>query len=67
MPRPETIPPAPVTLLEVDFGDAELVVREWPDGAFTLDLNDERVAVSAEQMMEIVGAFMEIGKTKGWT
>lgn len=54
-------------LLEVALGDAELIVREHPQGDFTLHLNDEQIVVTAEQLQTIVGGFVTIGHTKGWT
>jgi len=54
-------------LLEVELGDSELVVREHPDGLFTIDVNDERLVVNAEQLQPIVVGFARIGQLKGWT
>jgi hypothetical protein len=65
MPRVERT--APSVLVEVDFGDAELFVREHPDGKFTIDLNDERVVATADQMRDIVAGFVRIAQEKQWT
>lgn len=65
MPRVERAPAA--ILFEADLGDGELVVREHPDGQFTIDLNDARTVINVERMQEIVGGFMQIGRIKGWT
>jgi hypothetical protein len=66
-PRPAAPQPR-APLLEVDFGDTELVVREHPDGLFTVHVDDQQpLVVNAEQMQQIIGGFMQIGKAKGWT
>jgi len=66
MPRPDRVPPPAVTLLEADFGDAELVVKEHADGMVTIDLDDTRLLVNEAQFQTIVGGFAKIGKEKGW-
>lgn len=62
-----TVAEARAPILEVDLGDAELVLREHPDGLFTLRLNDEEIVVNGEQLQTIVGGFLQVGQTKGWT
>ena len=63
-----TVAEARAPLLEVDFGDSALVVREHPDGLFTILINnDEPLIANADQMQTIVGGFMQIGASKGWT
>ena len=65
MPRPNVVP-APVTLLEADFADSELLEKEHADGMFTVDLDDTRLVVNEAQFQTIVVGFVKIGKEKGW-
>jgi hypothetical protein len=68
--KPFTPPPAsdprPVRWVEVDFGDTELVVQEFPDGMFAMDLDEKRLLVNGDQMQQVVGAFLRLGKEQGW-
>jgi hypothetical protein len=59
--------PPPVVWLELDLGDTAVVVREWPDKMFTLDLDDTRLVATADQMREIVEPLVALAKEKGWT
>jgi hypothetical protein len=52
--------PAAMTLIELDFGDSELIVREHPDGVFTLDVNDTRLVLSREDFHLIARAFASL-------
>lgn len=62
--KPDVAPP--VVWLELDLGDTELVVREHSDGAFTLDVDDTRVVLNADQMRDIVLPLVTLGRAKGW-
>jgi hypothetical protein len=62
-----TAPTQPVRLLDVDLADAAIVVEEHPDGAYTLDVSDTRLVLTPDQLQVIIGAFLQLGKTKGWT
>lgn len=64
VPRPK--PAQPTTLLEVDLGDTALVVREHADGLLTIEVNDERLIVNADQFHTVVTGFVAIGRAKGW-
>ena len=59
-------PVQPIHWIETDFGDGELIVREFSDGNFILEVNDERLIVSQEQMSAIVLDFLKIARAKGW-
>jgi hypothetical protein len=53
-----------------DFGDSDVIVREFPDGIFAVQVNGSRegeVLLRPEDMQRLVGAFERIGKDKGWT
>ena len=67
MPRDVPAPEPPTTLLEVDLGDSELVVREHPDGMFTLDMPEPRLVAGPEHFEQIVRGFDAIARAKGWT
>jgi hypothetical protein len=60
-------PPSDVAVVDLDFWDSELIVREWSDGRFTLHVNGEVVVLSAEDMQRVVEAFARVGRAKGWT
>jgi hypothetical protein len=64
MPQPA---PAPVTLIELDFGDADLTVKHFPDGMYTVSVDGERLLVNKEQFQQIVQRFTELGVERGWT
>jgi hypothetical protein len=67
-PKPvERKPLSVVTRLDLDFGDAGLVVQEFSDGMFAVEVDGYRLLVNTEQMQEIVGAFDRLGKEQGWT
>lgn len=53
-------------LAEVEFGDADLVVTEHPDGLFTLNLSDSQVVLDGAALAKVMYAFIDIGRTKGW-
>ena len=53
-------------LLELDFSDDELVVRQHPDGLYTIDMALGRLVLNEEQFGEVVTGFVEIGRAKGW-
>jgi hypothetical protein len=59
--------PGSISAIEVDLADTALVVHEYADGMFTLDLDSTRLVASAADMEAIVRAFATIGKAKGWT
>ena len=59
-------PVQPIQWIELDFGDGELIVREFSDGNFVLEVNDERLIVSQDQMAGIVRDFLKLGQAKGW-
>ena len=53
-------------LLELDFSDDELVVRQHPDGLYSVDVATGRLLVNEEQMRDIVREFARLGNEKGW-
>jgi hypothetical protein len=66
--REESTRKAPVQWVDADFGDTALAVYEFDDGMFTVVVDDDhRLLVNADQMQQIVGGFLRIGKEKGWT
>lgn len=46
-------------LIEVDFGDTELVVRRHPDGMVTIEIPEERVVISEADFQRVLRAFCE--------
>jgi hypothetical protein len=59
--------PTATTRLELDFGDADLVVREFSDGMWAIEVNGmDRLLVNTDQMRDIVTGFVAIGRAKGW-
>lgn len=65
-PRQRAAPSAD-TRLELDFGDADLIVQEFGDGMWSVAVDGYRLIVSTEHMQRIVGGFARLGKDKGWT
>jgi hypothetical protein len=65
MPLP-TAPQPTVTHADLDFGDQGLTLVEFSDGVFALTIDDTRLLVNVEQMQHVVGAFVRLGKDKGW-
>lgn len=60
MPKREAAQlPAPETLLELDLGDDELVVKQHPDGMVTFEHAEPRLLVNEEQFKQILDAFEE--------
>lgn len=59
---------APKRWVEIDLGDTEITVEEFPDGMFVLRLNGdgEPLVLNAEQMSGVVRSFVTFGKDKGW-
>lgn len=67
-PKPvERRPITAATRVDLDFGDAALVVQEFSDGMWAVEVDGYRLLVSTEHMQEIVGGFARIGKEQGWT
>ena len=44
-------------LLELDFGDADLVVRLHPDGMYTIDIPEPRLLLNEEQYVKVLKGF----------
>jgi hypothetical protein len=65
MPLPAAPRPT-VTHADLDFGDQGLVIVEFSDGMFSVTIDNERLLVNLEQMQQVVGAFVRLGKDKGW-
>jgi len=66
-PRVRPEPAAATTLLELDFGDQELIVAEYADGVVVVRIDDgTRLVLDLEQLREVVRGFRDIGKKKGW-
>jgi hypothetical protein len=63
---PHTAPRPTITHADLDFGDQGLVVVEFSDGVFAVSIDDERLLVNVDQMQQVVGAFVRLGKEKGW-
>jgi hypothetical protein len=53
--------------LELDFADADFVVRAFSDGMWALEVDGYRLLVDTKQMQTIVGGIARIGKEEGWT
>ncbi len=66
-PRPRPAPVAPTVLLELDLGDQELVVAEYPDGVIVLRVDDHPLRLDAAQLESLVAAFRTLGTARGWT
>ncbi len=49
-------------LLELEFGDSELVVRRHPDGMVTIDIPEPRLLVNEAQFQQIVKGFRNINR-----
>ena len=47
-------------LLELDFSDDELVVRQHPDGMFTIDIAGGRLLLNREQFDQALKGFRQI-------
>lgn len=52
------------TLLELDFGDAEFVVKHHPDGMYTVEMSSERLVLNEEQLLEMLRAFQRETKRR---
>ncbi len=66
-PRERPAPLEATTLLELAFGDQELVVAEYRDGVIVVRIDDgTRLLLDAEQLREVVQGFRSVGKAKGW-
>jgi hypothetical protein len=59
-------PPPPTEHADLDLGDGAIIVREFADGAFTLDVNNDRMVLSATEMQALARAFVAIAVRKGW-
>lgn len=69
MPKPNArpAPPPPTRWIDIDLGDTEVVLEEFPDGAFVLHVPvDGRLVLDRDQVQAIVGGFDRLGKEKGW-
>ena len=47
-------------LLELDFSDDELVVRQHPDGMFTIDMALGRLVLNEQQFFQVLEGFIEV-------
>lgn len=56
-----------LVLLELDFGDNELIVRQHPDGMYTLDVSDPRLVLSAQDFQRVVDGVMEAWRRRPGT
>lgn len=56
----------PTTWLEVELGDSDVTVIEYPDGMFKLEIDGGETLLNAEQMQAVTAAFMAMRKAKGW-
>ncbi len=55
------------TSIDLDFGDTDLLVRQFSDGMWSISVDDSQLLIDSEQMQRVVGAFLRIGKELGWT
>lgn len=58
----------PVELIDIDFGDTDFKVTEYPDGMFEVEMGGTSPAlvVNAEQFKGIVLELARVGKERGW-
>ena len=49
-------------LLELDFSDDELVVRQHPDGLYTIDMSIGRLVLNEEQFQQVVEGFTKLNR-----
>lgn len=65
--KERTAAQAPTMWIEADFGDAELTLREFPDGMFELRIDaGNRLLLNVEQMQQLADDVVIFAKTKGW-
>lgn len=68
-PKPK-VRPEPTTTVHIalDFEDQELIVRQFSDGVWAIEVDGYRLLLNTDdQMQRVVGAFGQLGKAQGWT
>lgn len=55
-----------VTWFEVELGDSDVTLTEYPDGLFKLEVDGAETLLNAEQLREVTAGFAKVKKAKGW-
>ena len=50
----------PETLIDLDFGDNEFVVKKHADGMFEIQMSDEELLLNRKQFFELLYAMAEL-------
>lgn len=55
-----------VTWFEVELGDGDVMLIEYPDGLFKLEIGGGETLLNADQMKDVTAGFATLKKAKGW-